>query len=65
VQEWLQLFSGPGQTSPKTGGRPAFVVHRIENNYYVIQVFENMPSHTATFNWYKVNSQTGEIIQEF
>jgi len=65
VKEWLILFSGPEQTSPKTGGRPAFIVDRSEENYHIIQVLENMPDHVVTFNWYKVNSQTGEVSKEF
>lgn len=64
VKEWLLLFSGPNGTSPITGGKPAFNIDQVEENYYLVQVFENLPERTVTFNWYKVNSQTGEVTKK-
>ncbi len=36
-----------------------------ENDSYLIQVFEVVNGHTASFNWYKVNKATGEVKKEF
>lgn len=36
-----------------------------ENDSYLIQVFEVVKGHTATFNWYKVDKTTGEVKKEF
>ncbi|MBU1164280.1 hypothetical protein KKA15_01815 [Patescibacteria group bacterium] len=63
VIEWISLFSEPNGSSPKTGGFPAFRVDRVEGPVYSIQVFENMPTQTSTFNWYDVNIETKEIEQ--
>lgn len=36
-----------------------------ENDSYLIQVFEVVNGHSATFNWYKVDKTTGEVKREF
>ncbi|MEK7543382.1 MAG: hypothetical protein AAB557_00775 [Patescibacteria group bacterium] len=36
-----------------------------EGDIYMIQVYEIINRHTATFNWYTVNKQTGKITGEF
>lgn len=36
-----------------------------ETNSYFIQVFEVKNGHTNTFNWYKVDKNTGKITAEF
>ncbi|MEK7672790.1 MAG: peptidylprolyl isomerase [Patescibacteria group bacterium] len=36
-----------------------------EDGIYVIQAYEDFPDHTATFNFYDVNLETGSIIAEF
>jgi hypothetical protein len=40
-------------------------VNGVEDNSYLVQVYEIKDGHTATFNWYTVNKQTGEITPEF
>lgn len=41
------------------------LVNGEENNSYLIQVYEFKDGHTATFNWYKVDKETGDIEKEF
>lgn len=65
VKEWLSLFTGPGNTSPTTGGKPMIVVDNKSEQGYSIHVYEQLTDHAATFNWYSVNSKTGEIILTF
>lgn len=38
---------------------------RLERSDHVIQVFEDMGTHVATYNWYNINMFTGEIIPMF
>lgn len=40
-------------------------VNGEEDTTYMVQVYEIKDGHTATFNWYSVNKQTGEISKEF
>ena len=40
------------------------LVNGEENDAYMVQVYEFKDGHTATFNWYRVNRQTGEIKKE-
>jgi len=65
VKEWLALFTGPGGTDPTTGGKPVIEFSHMEGDIYVIHVYESLLTHTATFNWYYVNFQTGEIRDFF
>ncbi|MBU4466777.1 hypothetical protein KKF47_01780, partial [Patescibacteria group bacterium] len=61
VKEWLALFTGPGGTSPITGGRPAIEIDSKSAEEYTIHVYEALSDHTATFNWYSINLKTREI----
>ena len=50
--------------------KPAIDMDRIEGDAYVVHVYEIVndgpeTSHTATKNWYYVNSKTGKITKEF
>lgn len=47
-------------------GRSKFgiVVDHQEFPYQVIKVFESFPDHITTFNWYKVDSNTGKIYRQ-
>lgn len=65
VKDWLTLFNGPGGTSPKTYGTAHFAFDHMDNNLYIIHAYEDMPDHTSSFNWYKVNKKTGEVTKEF
>lgn len=65
VKEWLVLFTGPGGTGPTTGGKPIIEVDSKTAKEYTVHVYELLSDHTATFNWYTVNSKTGEIIPMF
>ena len=36
-----------------------------DKTVWVIHVYEAKDGHTATFNWFDVNKQSGQIIKEF
>lgn len=36
-----------------------------EENAHMVQVYEVINGHTATFNWYNVNKQSGEVTPQF
>ncbi len=57
VKAWLKLF--PRGTS-KLGGHAAFTADHDEGDVYSVHVYEDLPDHTATFNWYEVNLKTGK-----
>ena len=65
VKEWLALFTGASNTSPTTDGSPMVVVDSKLDQGYSIHVYEQLSDHTATFNWYRVDSETGEITSMF
>ena len=67
VKTWLVLFSGPDGTGPKTGGKPVFTVDSKKGTIYRVHAYEEVPSdgHQATFNWFNVNIETGEVTKEF
>ena len=58
VKKFLALF--PGGKSKKTLGFPVVKAEELDNNWN-IHVYEQMPDHTATMNWFEVDSQTGAI----
>ncbi|MFA7341511.1 MAG: hypothetical protein WC028_32305 [Candidatus Obscuribacterales bacterium] len=58
VKKFLALF--PNGKSKKTLGFPVVEAEELDNNWNV-HVYEQMPDHTATMNWFEVNSQTGAI----
>lgn len=40
-------------------------VNGEEDNWYLVQVYEIVNGHTATFNWYNVNKTTGTVEKQF
>ena len=58
VKKFLALF--PNGKSKKTQGLPVVEAEELDNNWNV-HVYEQMPDHTATMNWFEVDSQTGAI----
>jgi hypothetical protein len=65
VKDWLLLFTGPGQTSSSTTGKPVISYDHMEGKSYVIHVYEDLSDHTSTFNWYKVDRNSGAVTKEF
>ncbi len=65
VKKWEKSFTSPDGTSPTTGGTPVIDNDSETSTTYVIHVYENMPDHTATFNWYYVDKNTGAVTKEF
>lgn len=63
VKKWLGLFSGPGQTSPSTGGKPAFAYDHTEEDNYVIRVYEIISDRSTTMGFYKVNMDSGLVTK--
>ena len=47
-------FNGQAGTS-RLGGRVAFSVEGHKGEVYTVHVFQKLPDHTATFNWYEVD----------
>jgi hypothetical protein len=64
VKAWLKLFNGPGKTSPKTGGHPAWSVEGKKGNVVTVRVSEDMPERDLTFGFYEVNIKTGKVTKE-
>ena len=67
VKQWRARVEKLGA---KQGVTANVVVDRQQGSDYVVHVFELVPddketSHTATFNWYYVNKNTGKIRKEF
>jgi hypothetical protein len=62
VKEWLDLF--PNNKSA-LGGAPIIEVDHMNESLYVVHVYELLPSHTATMNWYHVNVETREAEPQF
>jgi len=58
VKKFLALF--PNGKSKKTQGFPVVEAEELDNNWNV-HVYEQMPDHTATMNWFEVDGQTGAI----
>jgi hypothetical protein len=58
VRKFLALF--PNGKSKKTQGFPVVEAEELDNNWNV-HVYEQMPDHTATMNWFVVDSQTGAV----
>ncbi|MBU0667519.1 hypothetical protein KJ835_00195 [Patescibacteria group bacterium] len=65
VQEWLGLFSETDGTSKATGGKPVFTVENADGNMYTVHAYEAVRDHSATFNWYDVDVDTGEAKSMF
>ena len=64
VKNWLKLFKGPGNTSPKTGGKPSWQVDREKGDLVSVKVAEDMADHQVTFGFYEVNLRTGKVTKE-
>ena len=62
VKKWLKLF--PHGTS-KLGGHAAASADHAQGDVYSVHVYEDLPDHTATLNWFDVNIKTGKITKKF
>ncbi|CDO02919.1 hypothetical protein BN988_01399 [Oceanobacillus picturae] len=47
------------------GDNMALRFDRMEEGNYIIHVFENTETHTATYGWYEVNPETEEVTSMF
>ena len=72
VRAWKKNFKGADAIS-KLGGHAEVTAdpdndankgHAAKDNY-VVHVYESLPDHTATFNWYSVNVKTGRVQKQF
>ncbi len=67
VKRYYSLFTGPNNTSPKTGGRAVTTLDGTEGNAFIIWIYEDIPArgkepgHAVTFERYKVDKDTKEI----
>ena len=59
VKEFFAQFPG-GKSKATGGGYPVIDVEPLEKNWNV-HVYEQTPDHTATMDWFEVNSQTGAV----
>lgn len=39
--------------------------HGLNRDYHMIEVYENMGTHTAPYNWFYINMYTGEVEAMF
>lgn len=63
IKEWLAMFAKAKQDDRKVG-KPQIEVERDGANW-MVHVYEQMPDHTATVNWYTVDPKTGKITTMF
>lgn len=63
VKEWLTLFKKAGAKA-HPDSKPVIEVEKDGKNWNV-HVFEALPDHTATFNWYSVDPATKKISPMF
>jgi hypothetical protein len=63
VKNWLNLFTGPKGTSPITGGKPVIKFDHMEEDEYVIRVYEQILDDgcTVTFDWFYVGLSLKEV----
>lgn len=67
TQDWVQAIDAARQEGKK---RTAMVSVELipGTGNYLVHLFENVqdeePGHTATFGWFKVNKETGEVTNE-
>ncbi|MBN8662720.1 MAG: hypothetical protein J0M35_20295 [Candidatus Obscuribacter phosphatis] len=59
VQDFLAQFRRPRQGATAES-KPVIDVER-DGNIWNVHVYESLPDHTATFNWYSVDRLTGKI----
>lgn len=63
VKEWLALFA-KAKKEHRNVGTPQIEAERDGANWSV-HVYEQMPDHTATVNWYTVDPKTAKITTMF
>lgn len=63
VKEWMALFKKAGAKA-HPDSKPVIEVEKDGKNWNV-HVFEALPDHTATFNWYSVDPATKKISPMF
>lgn len=63
VKEWLALFAKAKKDHRKVG-TPQIEVERDGANW-MVHVYEQMPDHTATVNWYTVDPKTSKVSTMF
>lgn len=63
IKEWLALFAKAKKDHRKVG-TPQIEVERDGANW-MVHVYEQMPDHTATVNWYTVDPKTSKISTMF
>lgn len=59
VQDFFAQFRRPRQGATAES-KPVIDVEKDGNNWNV-HVYESLPDHTATFNWYSVDRFTGKV----
>ena len=72
VKAWRKNFRGAGGVS-KLGGHAEATADldsevnksRGTRDNYSVHVYESLPDHTATFNWYSVNVKSGRVEKQF
>jgi uncharacterized iron-regulated membrane protein len=62
VKEFLALF--PEGKGPKTGGTPVVEAEK-QDGKWLVHVYEALPDHTATHNWYTVDPASGSVTPMF
>lgn len=62
VKEFLALF--PAGKGPKTGGTPVVEAEK-QDGKWLVHVYEALPDHTATHNWYTVDPVSGSVTPMF
>lgn len=63
VKEFFALFDKAKKQKRKVG-KPVLEVERDGTNW-LVHVYEQLPDHTATMNWYTVNGKTGAVSLMF
>jgi uncharacterized protein YpmB len=63
VQEFFAQFSLPRQGATAES-KPVIDVEK-DGNKWNVHVYESLPDHTATYNWYSVDPYTGKVTPMF
>jgi hypothetical protein len=63
VQEFFAQFSLPRQGATAES-KPVIDVEK-DGSKWNVHVYESLPDHTATFNWYSVDRYTGKVTPMF
>ncbi len=64
VADWLKLIKESKKKNPQTG-QAVVEIDGYEGGNWRVHVYELMSDHTATMNWYNVDSKTGKITTDF